>query len=383
MTKSRTAAFALMLAICHSCLLAEELTLGSKAPKLEVQKFIKGEDVEKFEKGKIYVVELWATWCGPCRETIPHLTELQKKHEEVTFIGVAVLEEDPKAVGEFVDEMGKKMDYRVTLDLVPEGGEASEGKVVKNWMEPADLQGIPAAFIINGESKIAWIGHPAEMEEPLAQIVEGKWDLAAEAKKISDAKALLKKIEALQVQLRKLYIKFTEDSQPDELLTALDQAAKDLPNQAIQFQLARFQVLSQVKDRAEDAIATADDLLKSDAGEEWQLLEHLARIIVDPDRDSKADSKLVKLALKLAVKADDLTDKENPGVAHTLAKAYFDNGDFAKAVSTQERVVELAAGTPAAADPDVKKRLKQYKKALDGASAKPKVDGESTKPTKK
>ncbi|WP_010586488.1 TlpA family protein disulfide reductase [Schlesneria paludicola] len=375
MTKTLIAACALLLVFGQSSeVRADELTLGSKAPKLEVEKFIKGDEVKKFEKGKTYVVELWATWCGPCLATIPHLTELQKKYEDVVFIGVAVLEEDRKAVPDFVEEMGAKMEYRVAIDQVPEDSEPAEGKVVKNWMEPAGLQGIPSAFIINGEGVIAWIGHPAQMEEPLSQIVEGRWDLVAEAKKITEAKELQKKMVAIFTNLQKLYAEFNNDNEPDELLKALSSAEKEIPEQAVQFQLIRFQVLSLTKDRTADAIETVNALLESDKADDWQLLNNIAWIIVNPDRDSKADPKLIKLALKVALKADELTDKENPSIADTLAKVYFDNGDLAKAVKTQERVIELAEGSQMAADPSVKKRLKQYKKALEASTAKSKAE---------
>ena len=70
--------------------------------------------------GKNYVVEFWATWCGPCKASIPHLTELQKKNPSVTFIGVSVWEPDQDKVKPFVEEMGDKMAYRVAIDLVPE-----------------------------------------------------------------------------------------------------------------------------------------------------------------------------------------------------------------------------------------------------------------------
>jgi len=382
MMKSLVATVALVAVLCQCPCFADGLTLGSKAPKLELKKFIKGDEVKGFEKGKTYVVELWATWCGPCRATIPHLSELQKKYEDVVFIGVAVLEEDPSAVADFVDEMGKKMDYRVALDLVAEGAEPSEGKTVQNWMEPAELQGIPSAFIVNGEGKIAWIGHPAAIEEPLEQIVDGKWDLVAEAKKIADEKALKKKMASILGRLQKLYEQFNEDGNPDELLTSLDSAAKDIPTQATEFQLIEFQVLSMTKDRADDAVKSARKLLDSDKGDDPQLLNNIAWIIVKPDRDTKADPKLVKLALQVALKADELTNRENPSVADTLAKAYFDNADLAKAVKTQERVIELATGTPMAQDPGLKKRLRQYKKALDASSAKSKPE-EAPKAPKK
>jgi len=53
--------------------------------------------VKGFDKDKTYVVEFWATWCGPCKATIPHLTKLQKEHPDVTFIGVSVFENDTSA----------------------------------------------------------------------------------------------------------------------------------------------------------------------------------------------------------------------------------------------------------------------------------------------
>jgi thiol-disulfide isomerase/thioredoxin len=370
MMKNLFVTCALVAAMGTNLFSAEELTLGSKAPKLELRKFIKGEEVKSFEKGKIYVIELWATWCGPCRATIPHLTELQKKHEDVIIIGVAVLEEDQSTVPDFVEEMGKKMDYRVATDLVPEDAEPTEGKIAKNWMEAAGLQGIPSAFIVNGDGKIAWIGHPGEMEEPLEQIVEGKWDLVAEAQKMSIAKALQKKMTTIIARLEKLFGQFQEDGNPQELLAELDTAIKQIPEKADVLQLIRFKVLSLAKNMVDDAVELGRKIMESEQGEDIQLLDNIAWLIVDPNRETKADPKLLKLALTVAIKADNLAKNENPSVADTLAKAYFDNGELAKAVKTQERVIELAEGTRMAADPGLAKRLRQYKKALD-TSAKP------------
>jgi thiol-disulfide isomerase/thioredoxin len=159
---------------------AEGLSVGDPAPKLQVKEFVKGEAVKSLEKDKIYVVEFWATWCGPCRVSIPHLTELQKKHKNVVFIGVSVYERDPSKVKPFVEKMADQMDYRVAMDDAPEG-KANNGKMAVNWMSAASQNGIPTAFIVNGEGKVAWIGHPSQMDAPLASIVAGKWDLAKAA----------------------------------------------------------------------------------------------------------------------------------------------------------------------------------------------------------
>src|SRR5215813_3515388 len=73
---------------------AAEVTLkpGDPAPALHLSKWLKGEEVKEFEKGKVYVIECWATWCGPCIAAMPHVTELQRKYADqgVVVIGVNV-----------------------------------------------------------------------------------------------------------------------------------------------------------------------------------------------------------------------------------------------------------------------------------------------------
>ena len=157
---------------------AQTLSVGDDAPALEVSRWAKGDKIERLEKDRTYVVEFWATWCGPCRTSIPHLTELQKKYKEkgVQIIGVSVSEQDQKKVEPFVEDMGDKMDYAVALDLVPEDGDAGDGKMNKNWMKAAEQPGIPTAFIVRN-GKIAWIGHPMAMDEPLAKAISPDFDL--------------------------------------------------------------------------------------------------------------------------------------------------------------------------------------------------------------
>src|SRR5262249_7396885 len=92
-------------------------------------------------------------------------------------------------------------------------------------------------------------------------------------------------------------------------------------------------------------------------------LNNLAWMIVDPDA-AKPDAKMIQVALQAALRADELSKGKNAAVADTLAKAYFDSGDAAKALKTQERALELAKGTPLEKDPSLKERLEMYKKAL-------------------
>ena len=77
----------------------------------------------------------------------------------------------------FVDQMGDKMAYRVALDAVPEGKSSNDGAMSKGWMQAAEQDGIPCAFIVGGDGKIYWIGLPMVMDGPLEKIASGSWDL--------------------------------------------------------------------------------------------------------------------------------------------------------------------------------------------------------------
>lgn len=140
------------------------LTVGSMAPRISVDRWLKGAPVYTYERGRVYVVEFWATWCTPCVASIPHLTELQKKYPNITIIGVTASEQPTRAnlddrltkAETFVAKQGTRMDYTVAYD--------GNGFMWSNWMIPAQRGGIPSTFIVGPEGRIEWIGHP-QMDE--------------------------------------------------------------------------------------------------------------------------------------------------------------------------------------------------------------------------
>ena len=159
-----------------------EIAPGSSAPPLAVKAWYKGAPVTGFAPGKTYVVEFWATWCGPCKDSIPHLTDLAKKNPEVTFVGVSVWEDDKDGnVKAFVDGMGDKMDYHV-------GYSGNQDGMAATWMKAAGQNGIPTAFVVK-DGTIEWVGHPMELEKPLGEIEAGTFDRAA-FKKEFDQRAI-------------------------------------------------------------------------------------------------------------------------------------------------------------------------------------------------
>jgi thiol-disulfide isomerase/thioredoxin len=162
---------------------ARDLSVGDPAPSLQVSRWITGAKVERLERGKVYVLDFWATWCGPCIESFPRLTRLQKKYADkgVTVIGVSIWEEDEGAVEPFVKARSDAMGYSVAVDDVPantvEQGRRGrgDGKVATAWMRAAGKNLIPTVFIVGRDGRIAWIGGPNEMDEPLERVVAGNW----------------------------------------------------------------------------------------------------------------------------------------------------------------------------------------------------------------
>jgi hypothetical protein len=91
----------------------------------------------------------------------------------------------------------------------------------------------------------------------------------------------------------------------------------------------------------------------------------IAWAIVNPSAGTKPGAKLVQLALELARRADQKTDGKNGQIADTLARTYFDSGDVARAIETQERAVRLSkqGRVPAKQLDEMEERLEEYKKA--------------------
>lgn len=172
---------ALVLSAAAAC--AASLNVGDPAPTKLPTAYVKGTKVAALDPKKAYLIEFWATWCGPCKESIPHLTELQAKLKDagLTVIGVHV-PSGVDAADAFVKQMGKKMEYTVAKD--------TKGDVQKAWLAAAGQNGIPCSFlVVNG--KVAFIGHPAGLTEAKVKELIAAGASAPDAK--ADPKAPAKK----------------------------------------------------------------------------------------------------------------------------------------------------------------------------------------------
>ncbi len=153
--------------------------VGDQAPPLYIKKWLTGKEFKTLAKGNVYVVEFWATWCKPCIAGMPHLSELAAAYKgRAEFIGVSILERKttPLSVIEtFVKDMGDKMAYNVAVE--------DSTLMANRWLKAFGEGGIPQAFVVDKQGKIAWIGLPNQLEKVLPEIVAGTWDIEAAASK--------------------------------------------------------------------------------------------------------------------------------------------------------------------------------------------------------
>jgi thiol-disulfide isomerase/thioredoxin len=165
--------------------------VGTAAPELAIDAWVKGGPIASFEPGRIYVVEFWATWCGPCLASMGHLTHLAREFgspateggpPRVTIVGVTSRDDrgnTREAVEALVADRGAGIDYLIAWD---------QGRTTwSRWMGADGRSGIPAAFVVGPTGTVEFSGHPSLLDLVLPPLVEGTWDRTKGAAEIAEA----------------------------------------------------------------------------------------------------------------------------------------------------------------------------------------------------
>ena len=106
-------------------------------------------------RGRVVLIDVWATWCGPCRRTMP---EIQKWHDRYHKRGLAVLgvniEGRLPQVFQYIDQ--NRYTFPVLFD---------EGNWQSQITKLYGVKGIPRSFLIDRQGMLVWAGHPMELSE--------------------------------------------------------------------------------------------------------------------------------------------------------------------------------------------------------------------------
>jgi thiol-disulfide isomerase/thioredoxin len=324
---------------------AATLGVGDKAPKLQTGKWVQGDPVKEFAKGKAYIVEFWATWCGPCRVSIPHLNEIHQKYKDkgLVVIGQDCWERDESLVKPFIEKMGDKMTYRVALD---DKSEDDKGAMAKTWMEAAGQNGIPSAFLVNKQGVIAWIGHPMSLKEKvIEEVLADTYDI----KKAAEESKKAKESEGKLMKLSQQFSKQLQGKQWDEAEATLKEIGEALPeDQRDGLDSARIQILFGKED-LEGAAKLSEKV--SDKNKDNAMAQNQLAWTLLTKEGIKGTA--LDIACKIAARANDAAEGKDAAILDTLARAHFMKGEKDKAIEMQEKAIKLAD------DESLKSQLKE------------------------
>ncbi|WP_342332596.1 TlpA disulfide reductase family protein [Pedobacter sp. FW305-3-2-15-E-R2A2] len=371
MKKNTNAICILVISICTFLIFGNAaaqqnsvLNIGDQAPPLKYSKWIKGEPVNSLNGEQLYVLEFWATWCGPCKQAMPHLTKLQQQYKgEISFIGVGIWEKVPEgkpyesslpAVEKFVKGNDANMGYSVIADN-------NEQFMGNNWMKAAGENGIPSTFIVK-DGKIIWIGHPNSLDSILPEMLAGKYDMEAFKTRFTKSAASARKQNA---ELMAAFTPLQDAMKAKEYSKALElieQLKLSQPDYKTMMDGMKFKVLLEM-----------DEQKAMNFARHWHKELNSASSIVLGDvynRDGLSKDTYLWTANSFG-NIDTLT---NPMLLDALATCFFKGGDFKNAINCQEMALKLARialkdGTMVGSImdytvTDYEAKLKQYKAQL-------------------
>jgi len=357
---------------------AKTLTIGSPAPALDVEHWVQDgngffKPVTEFKPGNVYVVEFWATWCGPCISSMPHLAELQEKMRGQNVQIISISDEPLETVESFLNrETRNKAGEQTTFAAITAAyclTTDPDRSSHEDYMEAANQPGIPTAFIVGKDGKIEWIGHPMEMDEPLDQVVAGTWDRVEFAEVLIAKQKLGETIQTLS--------RLANQGKFTEAIAVVDaELEKKLPNEiqgqlvSIKYQIKLMggmiddEVAAFIRKRIASAQGNAIGVAQV-AVQLMQVAQQTPAVAEQPAMKTLIGETVVALQAEVAGAEKQI----QPLLLDTIAHLQAATGDLDAAIVSQEAAV-------AAADERSKARLSNYLEELKAAKNPPADDDE-------
>lgn len=304
---------------------ADDLEVGDPAPSVEIEEWIQGETL--VGEGNPYIVEFWATWCVPCRKSIPELNELYKRYRErgLTVIGISDEVKSVSKVRSFVKKQGDRMSYPVAID----------GGAKDAWFKAAGRSGIPSAFIVDAKNTIVWIGNPLSRDfvSIVDKVVEGRYDPKLErmAKPKLEAAARAEKRRNWRDAYRHLDEVIGEDP------TVFFAVAAD-----------KYRIMACEEGNADEAASYGSSMIRT-YRKDVPALRDLATMFASSDEKCLLAPALARKAADALVS---LEGDDSPLALSVSAMVAYRQDDLTRAVKDQRRAWRLAL-------PDEKPRLKR------------------------
>ncbi len=346
------------------------LDFGDSAPLLRVREWIKGTPVQRFEKGKAYVVEFWATWCKPCIAAMPHLSALAREYNErITFLGINVYEnihkkETPsiEKVKAFVDSMGKQMDYHVAAE--------DSNFMATGWLYASGEEGIPTSFVVNAEGRIAWIGQIKELDDVLLQVVNNTWNVKEALAKRKEKR----RIEELEFSARDVLNRYMGNAnkydyigKPDSALLLINEMVTKEPKLKYAPRISSYTFSALLKTNPNKAYKYGKEVLKTPNYDypPYEAIIYSVRYYSDKFILSAKIYRLAAKAYQARINKKPYPDASDYAKPYNkMAEWYWRANNKSKAIHAQQKAIKALKSTKEFSKKDMaafKSRLWHYK----------------------
>ncbi|HEY5327791.1 MAG TPA: TlpA disulfide reductase family protein [Mucilaginibacter sp.] len=318
---------------------------GDPPPLLRVREWIKGTPVQSFEKGNVYVVEFWATWCKPCIAAMPHLSDLAREYKDtVTVLAIDVYEKkttSTERVKAFVGGIGDRMDFHVAAE--------DTNFTVHDWLDAWGEKdyGIPRTFVVNAQGRVAWIGHPKDLDTVLRKIVNNTWDIKEALSKRS-FNTYLKELD-LEVfskvhRYAGDYNKLDDLGKPDSALLVINEMVKKEPRLKYAPVIASFTFSALLRTNTHKAYEFGKGVMVTPTYEE-PAYDFIIGDIEGDSRKLKIPAEIYRLGAECYQAEIDHAPYSElvdiPGQYRKMAAWYRLAGDKSKAMEAQQKVIKL------------------------------------------
>ncbi len=108
-----------------------------------------------FQEGKPVLLEFWATWCGPCVASMPHIADIAQRYNGRGLQVIGVTDDSSKNIGDFLRQ--HQIVFPIAIDHS------------QQYFRALDIRGIPHSVLVDKTGHILWEGHPSELTEAILE----------------------------------------------------------------------------------------------------------------------------------------------------------------------------------------------------------------------
>lgn len=161
----RIAALAFVALLASPCGYAAMPSVGSLAPGFTL-KSDNGKNLKLAElRGQVVMINFWATWCGPCRQEMPHLNRIQERYRKAGFVLLGVnIDEQPDAARSMIRKLG--IVFPVLFD--------TEKRVSRLY----DVSAMPSSILIDRDGRVRYVhlgyraGHEIQYDNEVREMLK-------------------------------------------------------------------------------------------------------------------------------------------------------------------------------------------------------------------